>query len=412
MERVITILPGTRWSDIWPGYLRIEVKGKRAVKFLNLTARHNIYFWDLEHDGDTLFLKIRPGDFKKLRPLLRKTGNSAKIIEKKGSLFLMLRGWQRKGLLVGILMFIFLLYFFSLFIWNISIEGNNEVSREDILAFLEKYKVKRGTLQGRIDLQELERKILLEIDELVWAGLRIQGTSLEIQVVERFQEPKIAAEAVDLVAAKDGVVVDVLVLAGEAVVEPGDTVQKGDLLISGTVTPPEIEEDIENDEDLAQQAVEVQARGIVEAMVWYEEYVAQPLYIMESRKTGRQTRSFAVKINSHRFSLGGANDSPFKNYELEIIKRKIEWRNLSLPVELVTSSYREIEMELWPLSPWEALNKARSLAVEKVNSSIPRGVSIKKRYVDDYYFFEIGRVGCRVMVETLEDIAVPQIPLT
>ncbi len=410
---MIVILPGLKWFDIWPGYLRIAVTGKGTVKFLNLTTRNNIYFWDLEHDGDTLYLKIRPRDFKKLRPLLKKTRSRAHILERKGSLFFLNRGWQRKGLLAGILLFFLLIYVLSLFIWDISIKGNNDVSTKDILTFLEKYNIKQGTMKSQVDLREIERDIIIEIEELVWASLRFQGTSLEIQVAERQMEPEMVQEAVDLVAAKDGLVVDVLVLAGQAVVEPGDTVQKGDLLISGTITPPELEdEEAEYEEERFQQVQEVQARGIVEAMVWYEDYVNQPLYITESRRTGRQARSVFLSVNDRDFYLGGAKEAPYNNYEVEIIKRTLKWRNLHLPVELITKSYREIELDVWPISPWEALNKARTQAIKNVNANIPRGVSIKKRYVDDYYFLELGSVGCRIMVETLEDIAVSQAPQT
>ncbi len=405
---MITILPGLKWFNIWPGYLRIAVRGKGTVKLLNLTARHDIYFWDLQHDEDTLFLKIRPGDFKKLRPLLKRTGSRAHILEKKGSLFFFIRGWKRKGLLAGILLFFLIINVMSLFIWDISIEGNEDVSKKDILAFLEKYNIKQGTLKSRVDLREVEQDIIIEIEELVWASFRFQGTSLDIQVSERQKEPEVAQEAVDLVAAKDGVILDILVLAGEAVVEPGDTVQKGDLLISGTITPPELEEEEAEYQERHQQVIEVQARGVVEAMVWYEAYVDQPLYITESRRTGRQGRTAYLSVSDREFFLGGTRDVPYNNYEVEIIKRTIKWRNLHLPVELITKSYREIELEIWPISPWEALNKARTQAVKIANASIPRGVSIKKRYVDDYYFLELGRVGCRIMVETLEDIAVPQ----
>ena len=403
-------MSGSRWAGIWPGYLRIAVHGPRLVKFLNLTNRHGIYFWDLEHESDKLFLKIHPRDFKKLRPILRKTGSTVRIVEKKGAFFLFLQGWRRKGLLAGIALFVIVLYFSSLFIWEVRIEGNNEVSKKEIHAFLEKYNIKRGTMQWQVDLQELERRLLVELDDLVWASIAIQGTSLEIQVVERQREPEIP-EVVDLVASKDGVVVDVLVLAGEAVIQPGDTVKQGDLLISGTISPPEPEEEVENELEQPGQVIQVQARGVVEAMVWYEEYVYQPLYIQKRRKTGRQTSQIIIKTDKHEIPFTRSREIPFQSYELKTTKRKLSWRNKGFPVELITRNYKEFELETRLLSPWEALNKARSTALEQINTALPRGVSVKKRNLDDFFFLEIGKVGCRITVETREDIAVPEVPL-
>ena len=96
---------------------------------------------------------------------------------------------------------------------------------------------------------------------------------------------------------------------------------------------------------------------------------------------------------------------------MEKIKRTFVWRNLRLPVELFSNVYWEYEVEILPVSPYEALDQARDAALKEINSLLPRGAAIRKRYVDDYYFYEFGKVGCRAVVETLEDIAVSQMPV-
>ncbi|MDO9534293.1 MAG: sporulation protein YqfD [Bacillota bacterium] len=395
-------------GGLWPGYLLISIKGRGIARLLNLTARNGIYFWDLRYKGNVVTVKIKPRDFKKLRPLIRKTACKVKILGKKGTPFIIIHGWRRKGLVLGIVLFCFFFYFLSLFVWNISIEGNIDVETEKIIAVLDKHEVKNGIRKKEIDLSEVERALLLEIEELKWVGVSIRGVYLNIQIVERLMEPPIE-ENMDLFAVKDGLITDILVLAGKAVVEPGDTVQRGQLLISGKMTVPDDYVEYAGDVEPEMKDIETKARGMVEALVWYESYAEVPLYHVYKRKTGNLSNSISLLAGDKIFRIWGPESSPYRNYELEKIKRTLAWRNLRLPVELVNNNYWEYEVEIRPVSPHQALEEARNQALAKANAQLPRGAAIKKRFVNEYYFFELGTVGCRVMIETLEDIAVSQI---
>lgn len=391
---------------IWPGYLLISLEGRGLVKLLNLTSRNNIYFWDLKYKGNTATMKIRPRDFKKLRPLLRKTGCKVSIVQKKGTLFLVFFGKRRKGLLLGILLFCLALYSFSAVIWSINVEGNLQVSKGEIVSVLEKYGVKRGTLKKNLDLQELERALVLELEGLSWVGINMRGVYLQIQVAERLQEPAPEAERLDLVASKDGLISDILVLAGQAEVEEGETVSKGQLLISGEI----VDKIYLDDEEYEERVRPVKARGMVEAQVWYESYQYAALYLVQKIKSGKTVGSYTLNVKDREYYLWGTREAPYRNYEVGKIKHALQWRSFRLPVELISYRYKEIEVGFKSIPPLDALREARQKAIQDVDSMLPRGVTIQKRFVDDYYFPELGSVGCRVMVETLEDIAVQQVP--
>lgn len=394
---------------LWPGYLLISLQGPGIARLLNLTVKNRIYFWDLNYQANTVTVKIRPRDFKRLRPLLKKTGCRVKILQKKGTPFILLQGWRRKGLLVGIILFCLTQYLLSQFIWQINIQGNEGVNTGKVAAILENSGVRKGVLKSNVDLSDLERKLLLELEGLQWVGVSLDGVCLNVQVIERQGEPPPEEVVTNLIAAKDGLVVDILVLAGEAVVDIGDTVQKGQVLISGKVTIEE--ENEENNGEPVEKSIDVRPKGKVEALVWYESYAEAPLYRVIKRKTGVHSRSFSLRIKDREYLLWGSQNSPYRNYELEKIKRAFAWRNLCLPVELLNNNYWEFEVEIQPVSPQEALQQARSEAFKKVGAQLSRGTVIKKRMASEYYFYELGTVGCRAMFETLEDIVIPQISL-
>ena len=146
---------------------------------------------------------------------------------------------------------------------------------------------------------------------------------------------------------------------------------------------------------------------MVEALVWYEAFAEAPVYRAKT-KTGNVSRSFSIIVDGQNYHFWGTKDAPYRNYEVEKTRHSLVWRNLRFPVEIVSNKFYELTVDVKTISPWDALQEARYQALQEVNKQLPRGgISIKKRYVDDYYFLELGTVGARVMIETLEDIAIP-----
>ena len=134
---------------------------------------------------------------------------------------------RRRGLVLGGLFFLASLYILTSFIWFIEITGNRAIAKEEIRGLIEQLGIRPGIRKKQLDLLELEQDIARMHSAISWAGCRIRGTLLEIEIVEHRLEPEPDLASADLVAAKDGLVERVLVIEGELWWRPGIPYRRG-----------------------------------------------------------------------------------------------------------------------------------------------------------------------------------------
>ena len=212
-----------------------------------------------------------------------------------------------------------------------------------IRAEVEKEGIRPGSWKGNIDLDRLSRQIILSNPDLAWVNVDIQGTMLVIDVVPK-QLQSLVGMPCHLVAREEGVIQDIALLAGEPLVKVGDTVQRGEILIRGSLGGRPIA-----------------AQGMVWALIWPEAYGEclreEVEYIRRTEPPGH----FLPGGREGNF-LPGAGEVPFQHYQEEAeIKRLLPWRILALPVEAIIVTYYEVE-EGCTASPFPKLKNGPGMA--------------------------------------------------
>ena len=66
------------------GYLKIQITGYSPERFLNMCSHHKIDLWNLTSCGHAYEMNISVHDFRKLKPILRKTKTKVKVKERCG----------------------------------------------------------------------------------------------------------------------------------------------------------------------------------------------------------------------------------------------------------------------------------------------------------------------------------------
>lgn len=306
------------------GVLEVEVSGVYPEKMLNLCAKNRIVVWNSRFRGQKIRLFITVKDFKKLRKILRNSGIRVHILSKSGFPFFIKRYKKRFGIFFGIIIFFAVLQFMSGFIWIVDVNGNKSVSENQILSVCEELGVKIGAKRKGIDTRNLAQELLLKTDNLSWASLNIEGCKLTVNVTEIKPKAEDNAIATNLKAKCDGVIKRIDVTSGNCVVKVGDTVKKGDILVSGI---------IEN----ASETKMVHSIGSIvanteETLTLSEPFVKEFEYPLGKSVKKSVLEIFTLKIPLYLGSEKGEYDTILKKKNLKLFSQ-------SLPINLYTKKF-------------------------------------------------------------------------
>ena len=182
----------------------------------------------------------------------------------------------------------------SFFIWDIEIEGNQTVSDERIMRALEAEGITYGIFGLGIHPETLKNHILLEIPELSWLTVNVNGFRATVIVRERALPPPIRDEHTNanIIAEKDGLITKVQLFGGHAAVAKDETVTKGQLLISGVA-----------DMD-TRGAYLTRGEGKVYARTWYD---------LTAKSTENNSGKILYRTGKEKFCTG-LGETTYKNY--------------------------------------------------------------------------------------------------
>ena len=92
------------------GYLKIRVIGYSPERFLNACSHRGIYLWDLHSGQGAYEMYITVQGFRKLKPIIKKTGTKVIITGRFGLPFFLHRYRKRKLFFIGAFLSIALIY--------------------------------------------------------------------------------------------------------------------------------------------------------------------------------------------------------------------------------------------------------------------------------------------------------------
>lgn len=381
------------------GYVIINVEGYFLEKFINICTHRNISLWNVRWQKNSrVSMRLTVENFRKLRPIARKTHCRIHIIRKKGIPFILERYKNRKAFVIGAGICLAVFFMFSSFVWDITVSGNVDIPTELIMEKLSTKGIKVGTFKYNVNTDKIADGMMLEIDELARISVSLYGTRIYVNVNERVKPPELIRKDIpcDIIASKDGIIYSVVAKEGLEQVKIGDTVVKGQMLITGTIVPKNPEAPL----------LLVHSMGSVKARTWYEASADVEQTLVKAKRTGKQKNLYSIVFFTKKFKLF-QKKVPYTNSEhIEVKKKLILGTNFALPVELTIDQYYEYELEQNKID----INTAKKIASDKAGESaqeqIPQNAEIVKKSIVEQE--DGGSKKVKAVIECIEDIGVTQ----
>lgn len=159
------------------------------------------------------------------------------VLRERGIRVLLKRAAHRPGIAAGLIFALILLFESGRFVWQIRIEGNEELSDKEILDILREEDFYVGCRYPSVDLHALCNEIPQKFPKIAWISVNMMGSVAEVVLTEyRERLPQVSEKedkAYDLVASREGQIVRFELSCGRPTVSVGDTVEKGQLLAAG-----------------------------------------------------------------------------------------------------------------------------------------------------------------------------------
>ena len=380
------------WNSLF-GYVMIRLDGLGLERMLNGMLQAGIPVWNVKKESRArMTLELRAKDFNRLRSLKRGKRCRIHIVERHGMPFLLARFRFRKLLVLGALLCGVLLIAAQTRVWMIRVEGAVRVPKAVVLRAIEEAGVSVGIPRSDIGLAVISETVRAYDERIAWAGARMDGVALTMQIVEAEPIPERPDKSVpsDVVAKKDGIIEKVTALSGKANVKPGDAVRAGEILIRGDIT-----------REGAAERLYVFAEGEALAEVWYKAAVTLPCTVEALLRSGK-SEPFRV-IELARLPLF-TTQAAFSDYEEEVTGTSTQ-RGLVLPLCVKSGVRYELTKQAVPANPEEIIAEALFRAELNVLEQVPKEAKIIKK-ISESAILEDGSIQAIVAVCTQEQIGI------
>lgn len=225
--------------DFWKslaGMLTVEWISADPEKSLEAVLLEKIPLSHVVQKGELTYqVRIRRRDYRTLSGILRRRGDSLKIIRNWGLY------WKLKAIMghpVLLVLIVFLLLsscYLPSRIFFVSVEGNTTIPSRLILSAAENCGICFGASRKLVRSEKVKNALLAAVPQLQWAGINTSGCTAVISVRERVKEKQKEEDYIvsNVIASQDGYILSATVTRGTPQVHPGDAVTRGQLLISG-----------------------------------------------------------------------------------------------------------------------------------------------------------------------------------
>lgn len=340
-----------------------------GTALINVCMYYGIQYARLETFEDGIQIRLRLSEYKKLEKLCAEREICYEIVKRQGIPQIFSRYKRRYGIAVGVLLALIGVMAAHSFVWSIEIEGNSAMTSAEIKALMAEHGFSVGSPIARANTDKIENAIMIDSDRISWMSINIIGTVAHVQIRENQAAPPkdTSTKPANLVASKAGMVEEVRLFRGNAVVTAGRYVEKGQLLVSGLF-------------DSMQLGFRyTRAAGMVMART-EEQFVVEIPYQYEQKVyTGREYLEKNLNFFDFFINISKKGSKITQFYDkIDIVEDCDLFGIIKTPISQTTVKYMEYETRAATRSEEEALTLAYARLDELLGDISEERIVVKK----------------------------------
>lgn len=385
------------------GYREIRADAAYSARLLDLCRELGLAYdrFRGESDGAVRF-RMRLHTATRLAQACERRGLPVTIGEPRGLPSYIVRHRTRVGLAVGAFLSVALVICSGLFVWDVRITGNQSLTDHEIRQSLQACGFGVGTSLVGFQADHVENRVLLQNDRISWISINMKGTVAEVQVREAvYRDPEPVDGPCNVIAGRSGTVERIELEDGNVIVAAGQTVNEGELLVSGLYDSDRL------GLRWTHAAAKVYARTVRTVQIEIPLTCEQKVY---GSSEGAQSLSSAfvaersviffgeeIKFSKKTGNVVGSCDTIRRSVAIGRIG------NVTLPISVQTVWYMPYTLEMATRTPAEAEELAY-LELARQIGEIPGGAELIRKTITTRLTDEAFVLDCTLVC--IEDIAV------
>ena len=365
------------------GYYTVIVEGLDTESFLNYLIRNKIYVYNVNRiEKSKIQFNIDRENFRKLKKIHRSNKFNIKVKKQTGIPFIAQRIYTYRGMVICAIISLIILMSTSQFVTDVYITAPEGIDKTALKKELYIQGVKPGVYKKSIDRKIVRENIMVKFNQIAYVSINVKGTNVFVNITKKdeSQNSEENSNYCNIIATKDGIIEKVVPRSGEAIVEEGDIVKKGDVLVNGANTS---------------------ALPEVWATTFYEAKKSSNYIDIKNQRTDKKKKVYTISFYDKKFKI--LRNIKYKDYEIENKTHELKLGDYTFPIKLTVSTFYEVKKVENKIDV-EKIKEELSIAVLKeLDYTIP----VSARIVDskDKYNVNKSMVEYIVTVTTSENIA-------
>ena len=365
------------------GYYTIVVEGLDTESFLNYLIRNKIYVYNVNRIEKTkIEFNIDRENFKRLKKIHRSNKFNIKVKKQTGIPFIAKRIYTYRGMVICAIISLIILMSTSQFVTDVYITVPEGIDKVALKKELYIQGVKPGVYKKSIDRKVVRENIMVKFNQIAYVSINVKGTNIFVNITKKdgSQNSKENSNYCNIIATKDGIIEKVVPRSGEALVEEGDIVKKGDVLVNGANTT---------------------ALPEVWATTFYEAKKSSNYIDIKNQRTDNKKKVYTISFYDKKYKI--LRNIKYKDYEIENKTHELKIGDYTFPVKIIVSTFYEAKKVENKIDVEKVKEELSSSVLKELDYTIP----VSARIVDskDKYNVNKSMVEYVVTVTTSEDIA-------